>query len=267
MFVKATFKVNGLPIYKKYNNQIAIVLEVYALNQNDIYDYNNTVVSSFYVKGSITDLNTEVYSDGIKLFGNDYVRSNSDMLIKLSGKSVDELLTTDTSIFRVMLNNQFISLNPGNSKSNTGINLVKDAVKGNLVLKFTPQLQNGINDLNLITFKNNIYDTVNFVLNVTDEISLKDVYNFPNPMKNETTFSFTLTGNQIPTDSKIKIFTVAGRLIKTLDTPLNIGYNQVFWDGRDGDGDYIANGVYFYKIIVDGNNKKETSLQKLVVLK
>jgi hypothetical protein len=189
------------------------------------------------------------------------------MLIKLSGKSVDELLTSDTSIFRIMLNDQFISLNPNNSKSNSGINLVRDAAKGNLVLKFTPQLKKGINDLNLITYKNNVYDTANFVLNVTDEISLKDVNNFPNPMKNETTFSFTLTGNQIPFESKIKIFTVAGRLIKTIDTPLNIGYNQVFWDGRDGDGDYIANGVYFYKIIVDVNNNKETSLQKLVVLK
>jgi hypothetical protein len=267
MFVKATFKVNGLPIYKKYNNQIAIVLEVYALNQNDIYDYNNTVISSFYVKGSITDLNTEVYSDGIKLFGNDYVRSTPDMLIKLSGKSVDELLTTDTSIFRIMLNNQFISLNPNNSKSNTGINLVKDAVKGNLVLKFTPQLQNGINDLKLITYKNNAYDTAKFILNVTNETSLQDVNNYPNPMKNETTFSFTLTGNQLPTECKIKIYSVAGRVIKEIIVPVSIGFNQVPWDGRDGDGDYIANGVYFYRVVYRGSKDAISDIKKLVVLK
>jgi hypothetical protein len=267
MFVKATFKVNGLPIYKKYNNQIAIVLEVNALNQNDIYDYNNTVISSFYVKGSITDLNTEVYSDGIKLFGNDYVRSNPDMLIKLSGKSVDELLTTDTSIFRIMLNNQFISLNPNNSKSNTGINLVKDAVKGNLVLKFTPQLQNGINDLKLITYKSNAYDTSKFILNVTNETSLQDVNNYPNPMKNETTFSFTLTGNQLPTECKIKIYSVAGRVIKEIVVPVSIGFNQVPWDGRDADGDYIANGVYFYRVVYRGSKDAISDIKKLVVLK
>jgi hypothetical protein len=267
MFVKATFKVNGLPIYKKYNNQIAIVLEVHALNQNDIYDYNNTVVSSFYVKGSITDLITEVYSDGIKLFGNDYVRSNPDMLIKLSGKSVDELLTTDTSIFRIMLNNQFISLNPNNSKSNTGINLVKDSEKGNLILKFTPQLQNGINDLKLITYKNNSYDTAKFNLNVTNETSLQDVNNYPNPMKNETTFSFTLTGNQLPTDCKIKIYSVAGRVIKEIFVPVSIGFNQVPWDGRDADGDYIANGVYFYRVVYRGSKDAISDIKKLVVLK
>jgi len=267
MFVKATFKVNGLPIYKKYNNQIAIVLEVNALNQNDIYDYNNAVVSSFYVKGSITDLNTEVYSDGIKLFGNDYVRSNPDMLIKLSGKSVDELLTSDTSVFRIKLNDQFISLNPGNSKSNSGINIVKDAVKGNLVLRFTPQLQNGINDLKLITYKNNSYDTANFVLNVTNETSLQDINNFPNPMKNETVFAFTLTGSQVPTECKIKIYSVAGRIIKEIIVPVSIGFNQVQWDGRDADGDYIANGVYFYRVVTRGVKDAISDIKKLVVLK
>jgi flagellar hook assembly protein FlgD len=86
-------------------------------------------------------------------------------------------------------------------------------------------------------------------------------------MRNETNFLINLSGNMPPSSSKLKIFTVAGRLIKTIDTPLNIGYNQIFWDGRDADGDYIANGVYLYKLIIEGNNKKETSLQKLVVLK
>jgi hypothetical protein len=267
LFVKATFKVNGLPIHKKYNNQISIVLEVSALNQNDIYDYNNSVISTFFVKGSITDLNTEVYSDGIKLFGNDYVRSNPDMLIKLSGKSVDELLATDTSVFRIMLNNQFISLNPGNSKANTKTNLIKETDKGNLVLKFTPQLQNGINDLKLITYKNNSYDTAKFVLNVTNETSFKDVNNFPNPMKNQTTFSFTLTGNQLPAECKIKIYSVAGRVIKEIIVPAGIGFNQIQWDGRDADGDYIANGVYMYRVVFKGTSDIVSDIRKLAVLK
>jgi hypothetical protein len=225
------------------------------------------VISTFFVKGSITDLNTEVYSDGIKLFGNDYVRSNPDMLIKLSGKSVDELLTTDTSVFRIMLNNQFISLNPGNSKANTRTNLIKETDKGNLVLKFTPQLQNGINDLKLITYKNNSYDTAKFVLNVTNETSFKDVNNFPNPMKNQTTFSFTLTGNQLPTECKIKIYSVAGRVIKEIIVPAGIGFNQIQWDGRDADGDYIANGVYMYRVVFKGSSDIVSDIKKIAVLK
>lgn len=267
MFVKATFKVNGLPIHKKYNNQVSIVLEVKSLNQNDIYDYNNSVISTFVVKGSVTDINTEVFSDGIKLFGNDYVRSNPELLVKLTGNSVDELLSTDTSIFRIMLNNNFISLNPTNSKSKERTSLIKETDKGALVLKFTPQLQNGINDLKLITFKNNAYDTAKFVLNVTNETSLKDVYNYPNPMKTETVFSFTLTGNQLPTDCRIKIYTSAGRVIKEISVPAGIGFNQIKWDGRDADGDYIANGVYFYRVVFKGSADAVSDIRKLVVLK
>ncbi|MFA5011727.1 MAG: C25 family cysteine peptidase [Ignavibacteria bacterium] len=267
MFVKATFKVNGLPIHKKYNNQVSIVFEVNSLNQNEIYDYNNSVISTFVVKGSITDINTEVFSDGVKLFGNDYVRSNPELLVKLSGNSVDELLGTDTSVFRIMLNNNFISLNPASSKSKVRTNLIKEVDKGTLVLKFTPQLQNGINDLKLITYKNNSYDTAKFVLNVTNETSLKDVYNYPNPMKTETVFSFTLTGNQLPTECRIKIYTAAGRVIKEINVPAGIGFNQIQWDGRDGDGDYIANGVYFYRVVFKGSTEAVSDIRKLVVLK
>jgi len=267
MFVKANFKVNGLPIHKKYNNQVSIVLEVNSLNQNEIYDYNNSVISTFVVKGSVTDINTEVFSDGIKLYGNDYVRSNPEILIKLSGNSIDELFGSDTSIFRIMLNNNFVSLNPAGAKSKEMSNLIKEADKGTLVLKFTPQLQNGINDLKLITYKNDSYDTAKFVLNVTNETSLKDVYNYPNPMKTGTVFSFTLTGNQLPTECRIKIYTSAGRVIKEIIVPAGIGFNQIQWDGRDADGDYISNGVYFYRVVFKGSAGAVSDIRKLVVLK
>ncbi|MDD5361697.1 MAG: C25 family cysteine peptidase [Ignavibacteria bacterium] len=266
MFVKASFKVNRLPIYKKYLNQIAIVLEIQPLNQNDIYDYNNSVISSFYVKGSLADFQTEVYSDGTRLYGNDYVRSTPDMLIKLTGKSIEELLSSDTSLFRVMLNNQFVSLY-GYSKSQMITTVAKETDKGNFVIKFTPRLKNGLNYLNLISEKGSGYDTAKFVLDVVNETSFRDVYNYPNPMKDNTLFTFNLTGNQMPGECRIKIFSVAGRVIKEIVAPANVGFNQVQWDGRDADGDYIANGVYFYRLLIKGDSEKHSEIQKLVVLR
>ncbi len=266
MFVKAVFKVNGLPIHKKYNNQVSIVLEVKSLNQNEIYAYNNSVISTFVVKGSVTDVTADVYSDGVKLFGNDYVRSNPEILIKLSGNSIDELFASDTSVFRIYLNNEYLSLNK-NTKRDNNLNLTKETDKGILALKFTPQLKEGINDLKLVTYKNNSYDTAKFILNVTNETSLKDVYNFPNPMKTETVFSFTLTGNQAPNECRIKIYTSAGRLIKEIIVPVSVGFNQAVWDGRDSDGDYIANGVYFYRVVFKGQIEAVSDIRKLAVLK
>ena len=57
-----------------------------------------------------------------------------------------------------------------------------------------------------------------------------------------TNFTFLLT--QIPDELKIKIYTVAGRLIKVLETgssQLKTNFNSIAWDGRDEDGDLIAN--------------------------
>ena len=268
MFIKATFKVNGLPIYKKYNNQIALLFEVNSLNQNDIYDYNNSVISTFFVKGSLTNFTTEVFSDGIKLFGNDYVRSKPELLVKLSGKSIDELLQNDTNSVRIMLNNNFLSLNTTGSKSQAKLNLTRITEKDNLILKFSPELKNGLNELKIISLKDNsTYDTTKFALNVTSEVSLINIFNFPNPMKNDTKFDFILTGSEPPSDCRIKIYTTAGRVIKEIVMPVSIGYNQIYWDGRDADGDNLANGVYFYRIFIRGNTEITSDVKKLVVLR
>ena len=55
-----------------------------------------------------------------------------------------------------------------------------------------------------------------------------------------------------PVKVKIKIFSIAGRLIQQLDesgiTERNVKIN---WDGRDKDNNLCANGVYLYKLIVE----------------
>jgi flagellar hook assembly protein FlgD len=110
-------------------------------------------------------------------------------------------------------------------------------------------------------------DTASYIVQVSNELLIKDLYNYPNPMKNQTSFMFNLAGSERPSECKIKIYTVSGRLVKVLDTPMNIGYNQVHWDGRDNDGDAMANGVYLYKMIIEGTLKTETAIQKLVILR
>ena len=71
-------------------------------------------------------------------------------------------------------------------------------------------------------------------------------------------------------DIKIKIYTLRGTLIQTLNDLSGVsGPNQIFWDGRDRDGDVLANGVYLYKIIAATTNQDKTlkheSIGKLVI--
>ena len=137
-----------------------------------------------------------------------------------------------------------------------------------LIFDFSPTLKIGANQLSFL-YKNvfETYDTLNVDVTVSGELSIKELYNYPNPMSNRTSFIFNLAGSNQPSFCKIKIYTVTGRLIKLLDIPVTIGYNRFLWDGRDEDGDYVANGVYLYKLVIDDKIRKETSIQKLVVLR
>jgi hypothetical protein len=73
------------------------------------------------------------------------------------------------------------------------------------------------------------------------EMSLSDVLIYPNPFTDNCVFTFEV--NQ-PSKVTIKIYTVAGRLIRRIDADVGEGYNQIAWDGRDWRGDRPANGAY-----------------------
>ena len=93
-----------------------------------------------------------------------------------------------------------------------------------------------------------------------DGLVLREVMNYPNPFRDTTTFTFF--SNQ-DAEVRIKIYTVAGQLIRTLEYPFaRNGFNMIDWNGRDAQGDIPANGVYLYKLIAkapgaDGPIQKE----------
>ena len=106
-----------------------------------------------------------------------------------------------------------------------------------------------------------------FTFIINSALRLESVLNFPNPMQNDTRFTYILF-NDKSVDVSIKIFTIAGRLIKVIDIPnVEVGYNETFWNGRDENFDEIANGVYFYKIIAKDGTKRTEVIEKLVKMR
>jgi len=91
--------------------------------------------------------------------------------------------------------------------------------------------------------------TTEFVVRAGSQFAIdeKTVMNYPNPFRNRTTFTFVMGPGDA--EVRIKIFTLSGRLIRTIDEMGRSGFNQIEWNGRDEDGDELANGVYLYKII------------------
>lgn len=103
-----------------------------------------------------------------------------------------------------------------------------------------------------------------FVVIDDSELSVRNALNYPNPMEDESTFRYELSQDA---QVSIKIYTVAGRLIKKFEPmPGRVGYN-IFpqsWDGRDENGDPVANGVYLYKISAKSYTESETLTAEVV---
>lgn len=118
-------------------------------------------------------------------------------------------------------------------------------------------------------FNNSSITTASFSVVSDDILKITNVFNYPNPFTSATTFVFSVNH---PSQIKIKIYTVAGRLIETLNNlPGENEVNQIPWNGRDRDGDELANGVYLYKITATaellGKTLKDEHIGKLVIVR
>jgi len=108
-----------------------------------------------------------------------------------------------------------------------------------------------------------------FEVSSSDNLTITDVFPYPNPFADATAFTFRHNQNGT-LDVEVKVYTIAGRLVQSLQqTSTGDRMVRLPWDGRDRDGDVLANGVYLYKLIVrtvDGRFTSE-SLGKMSVLR
>ena len=124
-------------------------------------------------------------------------------------------------------------------------------------------------------FNNESDTSATFNIESSSQLSITNVYNYPDPFTSSTAFTFQRNGGVggEPINVRIRVFTLSGRLIKTINYPIPITGNETFvkipWDGLDDDGNRLANGVYLYKVIastIDGSQTSE-ALGKMAVLR
>ena len=121
-------------------------------------------------------------------------------------------------------------------------------------------------------FNNSSSSEIQFLVHdQNDKLVISNVLNYPNPFVNYTEFWFNHNSSDV-LDVIIQIFTVSGKLVKTISQQTNISGSSlsrdIIWDGRDEYGDRLAKGVYVYKLKVRSlqTNKKTQKIQKLVIL-
>jgi hypothetical protein len=112
---------------------------------------------------------------------------------------------------------------------------------------------------------------LDFTVSKSSEFLVDRVFNYPNPFTGYTAFHFEHNRPDTSIDVLIQVFTVTGRLVKTLQTSINgTGFkpDPIPWDGLDDYGDRIGRGVYIYRIrlrTADGQTAEK--YERLVILK
>lgn len=118
---------------------------------------------------------------------------------------------------------------------------------------------------------NSAQDYTEFVVAKSAEVALSHVLNYPNPFTTKTSFYFEHNQASENLNVQIQIFTVAGKLVKTIAQRVNSdGFRSdaIDWDGRDDFGDKLARGVYIYRIkLIDSKQQIASKYEKLVILK
>ena len=121
------------------------------------------------------------------------------------------------------------------------------------------------------TYNNSSEATLNFVVVSDAGLTLNNVLNYPNPFVNYTEFWFNHNKPNDPLEVQIQIFTISGKLVKTINqniTTTGTLSRSINWNGLDDFGNKIGKGVYVYKLKVKStsSNLSAEKYEKLVIL-
>ncbi len=241
-------------------------------HQPEQYHFNNFIFRNLFVKGDEINPLMDVTFDGTHILSGDIVSARPHIQIKLKDESKFRLLN-DTSLMTVKVkypngvvkqfrfDNDTVRFTPAvNTEDNTA------------TIDFRPSFTEVFNEegdfYELIVSGKDASDnpagkidySVEFM--VISKPMISNLLNYPNPFTTSTAFVFTLTGTEVPTNFKIQILTVTGKIVKEITGaelgPIRIGRNitEYKWDGTDQFGQRLANGVYLYRVITTLNGKK-----------
>ena len=113
--------------------------------------------------------------------------------------------------------------------------------------------------------------SINFVVASSGSMALEQLFNYPNPVHDYTTFSFEHNQANGNMNVLIDIYGIDGKLVTRLEEEFftdSYRNNEIKWDVTDEMGNQLSNGIYIYKVLVRSENGQEaTKSNRLVVIK
>ena len=232
----------------------------------EVYYFNNFGTYSFYVKDDRTPPLLDVTFDGVHIMDGEIVSAKPEIIVRLIDENPN-LKLDNIELFELSLKKPDgrIDKIPYDDPALTFI-ASQSNNKNEASLIYRPTLTDGLYTLVVDAkdqtgnFSSNKAYQVDF--NIISKSMISNMLNYPNPFSTSTQFIFTLTGEKVPDNLAIQIYSASGIIIKTIQKeelgPLRVGLNRTTysWDGTDEYGDILANGVYFYRIITNDDVKE-----------
>ena len=234
--------------------------------QPEQHHYNNFLFRSFYVRPDLTNPVLDVTFDGVHILNRDIVSAKPHIQIKLKDEA-KYMLLNDTALSAVQVRNvRTGTLRVYNFDNDTlRFNPAGSGENNTATIDFFPQFNEQANaegdDYELIVKgkdrSGNKAGTVEYRVEfrVISKPMISNLLNYPNPFSTSTAFVFTITGSELPSNLKIQILTVTGKIVREITKdelgPLHIGRNitEFKWDGTDQYGQKLGNGVYLYRVV------------------
>lgn len=151
----------------------------------------------------------------------------------------------------------------------------KDSYKSGVVNYQLEKLDPGSYTLSLKAWdvlNNHAESQIEFVVANNGQEAITRLLNYPNPFTTSTSFLFEYESGNQPVLAQIDIYTVSGRLVKSIKetlSPIGKRFQSSVWNGKDDFDGQLAKGVYLYKVKIYNGTKlqSKSDFQKLVLLK
>ena len=119
-------------------------------------------------------------------------------------------------------------------------------------------------------YNNSSSATIRFNVIKGKVINIENISNYPNPMDDNTNFTFEHNQKDNEIDVIIKIYDVMGQLVKTITehcygTTARI--NPIKWDGRSDNGASLGAGIYVYNVTIKNAQSEETTGYSKLIIK
>jgi hypothetical protein len=150
----------------------------------------------------------------------------------------------------------------------------KDSYQSGKILYQFRNLEEGSHKLKIKVWdvhNNSAEDYTEFIVTSSEDFIIRHLLNYPNPFTTSTSFYFEHNQPGTDIDILIQVFTVTGKLVRTIESQVTAsGYRcgPFEWDGLDDFGGRIGRGVYIYRLKArTGTGQTVEKFEKLVILR